>query len=106
MGRGSLLPVVLSVGPVCHCYAYRRTLSQDPRPSPDQMMTTVWQHRTCSLTNTTCRGTTVRLSPRHGTTPAMASRGTSETSKLQSNLQEQLNRLLDQLQDLEECRSG
>lgn len=35
----------------------------------------------------------------------MASRGTSETSKLQSNIQEQVDRLLEQLRDLEECRS-
>ncbi|XP_070615424.1 protein LZIC [Erythrolamprus reginae] len=34
----------------------------------------------------------------------MASRGTSETSKLKQNLEEQLDRLMQQLQDLEECR--
>ncbi|EGG22527.1 Zinc finger protein [Cavenderia fasciculata] len=34
----------------------------------------------------------------------MASRGQSETSKLKTNIEEQLNRLLSQLQDLEELR--
>ncbi|XP_042635900.1 protein LZIC isoform X2 [Catharus ustulatus] len=34
----------------------------------------------------------------------MASRGTTETSKLKQNLEEQLDRLMQQLQDLEECR--
>uniref|UniRef100_H9GJP6 Leucine zipper and CTNNBIP1 domain containing n=1 Tax=Anolis carolinensis TaxID=28377 RepID=H9GJP6_ANOCA len=34
----------------------------------------------------------------------MASRGTIETSKLKQNLEEQLDRLMQQLQDLEECR--
>ncbi|KAL4645912.1 protein LZIC isoform X2 [Arapaima gigas] len=34
----------------------------------------------------------------------MASRGKSETSKLKQNLEEQLDRLMQQLQDLEECR--
>ncbi|XP_072282158.1 protein LZIC isoform X2 [Pyxicephalus adspersus] len=34
----------------------------------------------------------------------MASRGTTETSKLRQNLEEQLDRLMQQLQDLEECR--
>ncbi|KAF2072666.1 hypothetical protein CYY_006026 [Polysphondylium violaceum] len=34
----------------------------------------------------------------------MASRGQNETSKLKSNIEEQLNRLLSQLQDLEELR--
>nr|XP_009669756.1 PREDICTED: protein LZIC isoform X2 [Struthio camelus australis] len=34
----------------------------------------------------------------------MASRGTTETSKLKQNLEEQLDRLVQQLQDLEECR--
>ncbi|KAM4016330.1 protein LZIC isoform 2-T2 [Anomaloglossus baeobatrachus] len=34
----------------------------------------------------------------------MASRGKSETSKLRQNLEEQLDRLMQQLQDLEECR--
>ncbi|XP_074654780.1 protein LZIC-like [Tubulanus polymorphus] len=34
----------------------------------------------------------------------MASRGQSETSKLQQNLGEQLDRLMQQLTDLEECR--
>ncbi|KAL7976206.1 hypothetical protein Chor_008303 [Crotalus horridus] len=33
----------------------------------------------------------------------MASRGTIETSKLKQNLEEQLDRLMQQLQDLEEC---
>jgi len=35
----------------------------------------------------------------------MASRGRSETEKLKLNLQEQLNRLVAQLNDLEECKS-
>ncbi|XP_073441112.1 protein LZIC isoform X1 [Dendrobates tinctorius] len=34
----------------------------------------------------------------------MASRGKSETGKLRQNLEEQLDRLMQQLQDLEECR--
>lgn len=34
----------------------------------------------------------------------MASRGKTETSKLKQNLEEQLDRLMQQLQDLEECR--
>merc|ERR1719494_1688983 len=34
----------------------------------------------------------------------MASRGKSETEKLKHNLEEQLDRLLNQLKDLEECR--
>lgn len=34
----------------------------------------------------------------------MASRGKSETEKLQHNLEEQLDRLMNQLSDLEECR--
>uniref|UniRef100_A0A3B3SUM4 Leucine zipper and CTNNBIP1 domain containing n=1 Tax=Paramormyrops kingsleyae TaxID=1676925 RepID=A0A3B3SUM4_9TELE len=34
----------------------------------------------------------------------MASRGKSETSKLKQNMEEQLDRLMQQLQDLEECR--
>ncbi|XP_032904406.1 protein LZIC [Amblyraja radiata] len=34
----------------------------------------------------------------------MASRGKSETSKLKQNLEEQLDRLMQQLQDLDECR--
>ncbi|XP_005404079.1 PREDICTED: protein LZIC isoform X1 [Chinchilla lanigera] len=34
----------------------------------------------------------------------MASRGKTETSKLKQNLEEQLDRLVQQLQDLEECR--
>ncbi|MBN3326177.1 LZIC protein, partial [Atractosteus spatula] len=34
----------------------------------------------------------------------MASRGKSETTKLKQNLEEQLDRLMQQLQDLEECR--
>ncbi|CAM5112450.1 unnamed protein product [Natator depressus] len=34
----------------------------------------------------------------------MASRGAIETSKLKQNLEEQLDRLMQQLQDLEECR--
>ncbi|KAM4703318.1 protein LZIC [Rhinophrynus dorsalis] len=34
----------------------------------------------------------------------MASRGKTETSKLRQNLEEQLDRLMQQLQDLEECR--
>ncbi|XP_077312057.1 protein LZIC [Lithobates pipiens] len=34
----------------------------------------------------------------------MASRGTTETTKLRQNLEEQLDRLMQQLQDLEECR--
>ncbi|XP_064643362.1 protein LZIC-like [Lineus longissimus] len=34
----------------------------------------------------------------------MASRGKSENDKLQQNLEEQLERLVNQLQDLEECR--
>lgn len=34
----------------------------------------------------------------------MASRGKSETEKLQHNLEEQLDRLVNQLSDLEECR--
>ncbi|KAE8591747.1 hypothetical protein XENTR_v10018564 [Xenopus tropicalis] len=34
----------------------------------------------------------------------MASRGKSETIKLRQNLEEQLDRLMQQLQDLEECR--
>ncbi|XP_051907796.1 protein LZIC [Hippocampus zosterae] len=34
----------------------------------------------------------------------MASRGKSETSKLRQNMEEQLDRLMQQLQDLEECR--
>ncbi|KAM9176025.1 protein LZIC isoform 2-T4 [Mergus octosetaceus] len=34
----------------------------------------------------------------------MASRGTTETTKLKQNLEEQLDRLMQQLQDLEECR--
>ncbi|KFO77251.1 Protein LZIC, partial [Cuculus canorus] len=34
----------------------------------------------------------------------MASRGTTETGKLKQNLEEQLDRLMQQLQDLEECR--
>uniref|UniRef100_A0A8D0C3C5 Leucine zipper and CTNNBIP1 domain containing n=1 Tax=Salvator merianae TaxID=96440 RepID=A0A8D0C3C5_SALMN len=34
----------------------------------------------------------------------MASRGTTETSKLKQNLEEQLDRLVQQLQDLEECK--
>lgn len=34
----------------------------------------------------------------------MASRGKSETEKLQQNLEEQLDRLMNQLQDLESCR--
>uniref|UniRef100_UPI00398E6488 protein LZIC isoform X1 n=1 Tax=Pristiophorus japonicus TaxID=55135 RepID=UPI00398E6488 len=34
----------------------------------------------------------------------MASRGKSETSKLRQNLEEQLDRLMQQLQDLDECR--
>uniref|UniRef100_A0A8C1IR59 Leucine zipper and CTNNBIP1 domain containing n=1 Tax=Cyprinus carpio TaxID=7962 RepID=A0A8C1IR59_CYPCA len=33
----------------------------------------------------------------------MASRGASETSKLRQNMEEQLDRLMQQLQDLEEC---
>ncbi|XP_061910285.1 protein LZIC isoform X1 [Entelurus aequoreus] len=36
--------------------------------------------------------------------PRMASRGKSETSKLRQNMEEQLDRLMQQLQDLEECR--
>ncbi|KAI1231552.1 hypothetical protein IHE44_0008007, partial [Lamprotornis superbus] len=36
--------------------------------------------------------------------PKMASRGATETSKLKQNLEEQLDRLMQQLQDLEECR--
>jgi hypothetical protein len=35
---------------------------------------------------------------------AMASRGKSETEKLKKNLEEQLDRLMVQLSDLEECR--
>ncbi|EFA86633.1 leucine zipper containing protein [Heterostelium album PN500] len=35
----------------------------------------------------------------------MASRGQSETSRLKANIEEQLNRLLSQLQDLEELRA-
>ncbi|XP_039611434.1 protein LZIC isoform X1 [Polypterus senegalus] len=35
---------------------------------------------------------------------AMASRGKTETSKLKQNMEEQLDRLMQQLQDLEECR--
>uniref|UniRef100_A0A3P8R8T3 Beta-catenin-interacting ICAT domain-containing protein n=1 Tax=Astatotilapia calliptera TaxID=8154 RepID=A0A3P8R8T3_ASTCA len=34
----------------------------------------------------------------------MASRGKSETGKLRQNMEEQLDRLMQQLQDLEECR--
>ncbi|KAK2825443.1 hypothetical protein Q7C36_019370 [Tachysurus vachellii] len=34
----------------------------------------------------------------------MASRGKSETGKLKQNMEEQLDRLMQQLQDLEECR--
>ena len=34
----------------------------------------------------------------------MASRGKSETDKLKHNLEEQLDRLMAQLSDLEECR--
>ncbi|KAM4646554.1 protein LZIC isoform 1-T4 [Amazona ochrocephala] len=34
----------------------------------------------------------------------MASRGATETSKLKQNLEEQLDRLMQQLQDLDECR--
>ena len=34
----------------------------------------------------------------------MASRGKSETEKLKKNLEEQLDRLMVQLSDLEECR--
>lgn len=34
----------------------------------------------------------------------MASRGQSETTKLRQNLEEQLDRLMQQLSDLEECR--
>uniref|UniRef100_A0A3Q0R4A4 Leucine zipper and CTNNBIP1 domain containing n=1 Tax=Amphilophus citrinellus TaxID=61819 RepID=A0A3Q0R4A4_AMPCI len=34
----------------------------------------------------------------------MASRGKTETSKLRQNMEEQLDRLMQQLQDLEECR--
>lgn len=34
----------------------------------------------------------------------MASRGKSETSKLKQNMEEQLDRLMQQLQDLEDCR--
>lgn len=34
----------------------------------------------------------------------MASRGKSETEKLKKNLEEQLERLVQQLADLEECR--
>lgn len=34
----------------------------------------------------------------------MASRGKSETGKLKKNMEEQLDRLMQQLQDLEECR--
>jgi len=33
-----------------------------------------------------------------------ASRGASETSKLQHNVEEQLDRLMQQLTDLEQCR--
>lgn len=35
---------------------------------------------------------------------AMASRGKTETGKLRQNMEEQLDRLMQQLQDLEECR--
>ena len=34
----------------------------------------------------------------------MASRGQSETSKLRQNIEDQLDRLMSQLSDLEECR--
>lgn len=34
----------------------------------------------------------------------MASRGNLETGKLRQNMEEQLDRLMQQLQDLEECR--
>ena len=34
----------------------------------------------------------------------MSSRGRSETGKLQQNLEEQLDRLVAQLADLEECK--
>ncbi|XP_071109192.1 protein LZIC-like isoform X1 [Haliotis cracherodii] len=36
--------------------------------------------------------------------PSMASRGQQETSKLRQNMEEQLDRLMQQLTDLEECR--
>lgn len=36
--------------------------------------------------------------------PRMASRGKSETGKLRQNMEEQLDRLMQQLADLEECR--
>lgn len=36
--------------------------------------------------------------------PKMASRGKSETGKLRQNMEEQLDRLMQQLADLEECR--
>lgn len=35
----------------------------------------------------------------------MASKGVNETAKLRSNIEEQLNRLLAQLQDLEDLRA-
>jgi len=34
----------------------------------------------------------------------MASRGTAETDKLKSNLEQQLERLITQLCDIEECK--
>ncbi|XP_048250280.1 protein LZIC-like isoform X4 [Haliotis rufescens] len=36
--------------------------------------------------------------------PSMASRGQQETTKLRQNMEEQLDRLMQQLTDLEECR--
>ncbi|XP_075695413.1 protein LZIC isoform X1 [Rhinoderma darwinii] len=50
--------------------------------------------------------TSAGLSPtvQAGRSDNMASRGKSETSKLRQNLEEQLDRLMQQLQDLEECR--
>ena len=46
----------------------------------------------------------LRISWKHRRPQKMASRGKSETEKLKKNLEEQLERLVQQLADLEECR--